>query len=237
MNSNSKSRAIKLLVCMLAMAIITSCLVAGTLAKYSTQKTGTDGARVAKFGVVLSIADTAAFEKSYTGKDGEITVLSDTAVVAPGTSDDGGLTFFVKGKPEVDTHINVDLTVISDVFLKNGDTYYRPIVFTLWQIGDENGDIEPKTLATGDIATVSAEIDKQLDADNDAGKILDRKYQLTWAWSYEATGENKVETDIMDTLLGDIAAGEEFIPAGYEKGVDYSIEIGYKLTIAVTQID
>ena len=42
---------------------------------------------------------------------------------------------------------------------------------------------------------------------------------------------------MMDTILGDIAAGDEFIPQGYKKGVDYSVEIGYKLTITVTQLD
>ena len=53
---------------MLALVLITSCFVGGTFAKYVTSGSGTDSARVAKFGVTVT-ANGDVFAKEYATDD------------------------------------------------------------------------------------------------------------------------------------------------------------------------
>ncbi len=231
-NSSVKSRALKIAVAMLALAIMTSCLVAGTFAKYSTLKTGTDNARAAKFGVVLYVAasESEVFSNEYANGDGTVTVKSSSPVVAPGTK--GETTFSITGQPEVNTSINIDLVVNDYVYYKvENAVNYDPIKFTLWQIGDETGDITPVKIGeTAGINEISKTIDQLVDTKEDAGTVLNRKYKLTWEWAFE--GGHIV--DEYDTILGDTAAGT-YVPTG--TGVSYSIELDFEIKVNVTQID
>ena len=77
-------------VLMLALVLITSYFVGGTFAKYVTSKSGTDSARVAKFGVTVT-ANGDVFAKEYDTDDQTVvgtiakSVISTDKVVAPGT--------------------------------------------------------------------------------------------------------------------------------------------------------
>ena len=48
-----------------ALVLITSCFVGGTFAKYVTSGYGHESARVAKFGVTMSVATDTAFKQNY----------------------------------------------------------------------------------------------------------------------------------------------------------------------------
>ena len=145
-----------LLVCVLA----TTCSISGTFAKYVTKAEATDTARVAKWGIVLTVSGDDIFSTEY--ESGNKTVISsdDARLVAPGTKNDTGITFTLSGTPEVAFKLTATLTAnldendpddtnpnISDVFLAAG-TYkdyttadpddeftlteaYYPVVFTL----------------------------------------------------------------------------------------------------------
>jgi hypothetical protein len=122
----------KVAVLMLALVMVTSCFVGGTFAKYVTRAEGQDSARVAKWGVLVTVeggvfADKyAASDEAYLEDGGEYSVVSSVEgekVVAPGTSAeeaDMALVATVKGTPEVATRYTLEGKNIKDVVLKKG---------------------------------------------------------------------------------------------------------------------
>ena len=62
--TSKKNWTLRAAVLMLALVLITSCFVGGTFAKYVTGGSGTDSARVAKFGVTVT-ANGTMFSKEY----------------------------------------------------------------------------------------------------------------------------------------------------------------------------
>lgn len=116
--------------------MLTTCMTAGTFAKYTTSDSAKDSARVAKFGVTVT-ADGSLFGEEYAGKEGGNKPISFSGdehtgtvqvfetgenVVAPGTKNDTGLGFVISGKPEVDVEINttVDIDKVKTVYLRKG---------------------------------------------------------------------------------------------------------------------
>lgn len=230
-----------------ALVLITSCFVGGTFAKYVKSVSGTQMARVARFGVEITAKDNTAFKTTYTTDATGLSsvISSDEKVVAPGTGEDDTVTLSITGKPEVAVHVELAMKEeeIMDVFLKNG-TYpdlttanpdddfnlakpYHPVVFTL----KKNGNVEE----TGTISKISAYLG-DLPKDYAAGTDLSAEfgtYTLSWKWAFDdSTIENK---DQADTLLGALAAKQSAFP--YDPGTDYHTGISFTLTATVTQID
>jgi len=139
MKKNNVMRVFSLL---LALTLISVCAISGTFAKYVTKVTGEDAARVAKWGVVLTVdgknfADKyVATDKGYLDAKGEYSVVSSVegeAVVAPGTPSEGdkglGMVATVKGTPEVAARYTLEGKAIKDVVLKKGTyTDYTQLV-------------------------------------------------------------------------------------------------------------
>ena len=123
-------------VLLLALVMLTSCFVGGTFAKYVSTVTGSDTARVAKWGVTIGPelgtngaaegSELALFAKQYATHDkatysGAYSVVSTDYVVAPGTGnvtkDDqgnmtgGGIKIKLAGTPEVAAKIEAQATV------------------------------------------------------------------------------------------------------------------------------
>ena len=107
-----KTKVMRLLSLLLVMTLISTCAISGTFAKYVTKAEGKDQARVAKWGVLVSVEGNAfanqykATDKAYTEDGGVYSVVSAKGdqVVAPGTSAkeaDMALVATVKGTPEV----------------------------------------------------------------------------------------------------------------------------------------
>lgn len=113
-----------LLVCVLA----TTCGISGTFAKYVTKAEANDTARVAKWGVLLTVSGEDLFANSYNGVDenaDKVTVFHQTEdLVAPGTKNETGITFTITGTPEVAFKLTASLgtagTDCQDVFLEAG---------------------------------------------------------------------------------------------------------------------
>ena len=132
-----KNKMMRIASVLLVAVLLTTSIISGTFAKYVTEGSASDEARVAKFGVLVT-ATGDLFDKTYkkttdntpggsvwdenlegTPKDlTALTVESNTNVVAPGTQSTGtGLTFGVTGTPEVDVNVKLDFTAVKDVFL------------------------------------------------------------------------------------------------------------------------
>lgn len=210
MKKNAMMRlAAILLVCVLA----STCGISGTYAKYVTQASGTDTARVAKWGVRTSVStdlfdtnyqNTPAVENDKNGDPITLAVQSSQNVVAPGTANVGTLTFTLTGVPEVAVNVDIHIkdTTKKDVFLKDGEyldwttgnsttdkftigNIYYPIVYTL-----KNGAGDK--LAEGNLATIEKYLEETLSGNyapnTDLSKLnakTDGTYVLSWAWAYQ----------------------------------------------------
>ncbi len=201
MKNIKTTKMVALLACL---CLVTACFVGGTLAKYTTNGTGSDSARVAKFGVVVTATSDSMFATEYNDEDADYTglsVKSDTTdmLVAPGT--EGTLTeVTLSGTPEVAVRVTND----ADLTLTGWDAsgYYCPIVITVGT-----------TAIDGDTFTSAAEfetaVEEAIEAyaeDYEPGTDLSGKTDacpvVSWAWAFEGNDDEK------DTVLGNAGAAE-----------------------------
>lgn len=228
---------------LMVVTLLTTSLVSGTFAKYTTSGSATDSARVAKFGVTV-VADGTLFDENYfattntpagTTPDGEkdgveqaiLTVESSASgekVVAPGTKNDTGLTLALSGKPEVDVQVAYTVNTAEEIFL---DDYY-PVKFTL-----KKGTTE--LVKDGKLSAVKTELEK-LNVRYDANTVLSTtdNINLTWKWDFEDSSVTDVNKK--DTALGDLAAGVTPNPT-LPADTDYSTNTSFAVSVSVTQID
>lgn len=115
--------------------LLTTSIISGTFAKYTTEDSGSDTARVAKWGITVSASGNLfgdAYSKNGTLNAGDSIVASteqeltvkrnDGDVVAPGTKNDKGFTVSITGTPEVAYSVNVESEgTVEDIFLGAGD--------------------------------------------------------------------------------------------------------------------
>ena len=237
-----KNKFLRLASVMLMLCLITTCAISGTFAKYTTSGTATDGARVAKFGVV--VASTGAFKTedtfglTYTKTDANYTlgtnsVVSSVQVVAPGTS--GQLAAVeVTGQPEVAVSVKYAGTLTLTDWTVTSDNDYCPIIISVGttelKIGgtyDHDGD-------AGTAVKNITNVDELETAVADVIALLSMEYiapgtdlssqtfqpNISWEWPFSSSAEN----DLKDTTLGDNAA------------TGTAPEISLSLTVTITQV-
>ena len=152
MKKNTMMRIASIL---LVVTLLSTCVISGTFAKYVTKAEGKDAARVAKWGVLVSVEGDSAFKTQYktddtNGYEGEYSVIANAdynlidaaldpttsgaeRVVAPGTKGDG-LKGSVVGTPEVATRYTLTISDWEDIVLpKATDTY---IDYTNYVLGE-----------------------------------------------------------------------------------------------------
>lgn len=243
-----KNTMMRLASALLVLVLLTTCAISGTFAKYVTSADAEDSARVAKFGVVLTVTnDDKLFSDTYESENG-VTVQSKVPddLVAPGTSSEeieANTTFAITGTPEVAVSVSalIDEDTAKDVFLKAGtykdwttedadDTFvlnddYYPVKWTLTQ----TAETEQVIVNGGKLSDVIAALKNYTQSAEYAPNTeLDSTFTLAWEWEFGDSANNKV-----DTLLGQIAAGVET-----EVDADnYSLNIAYKFDVTVAQID
>ena len=258
-----KNRMMRVASALLVAVLLSTCAISGTFAKYVTSDSGSDTARVAKFGVTVTAAgslygkDYVDFATGNTPGSTNLTVVSSDTdkLVAPGTESlDNGMTFTVSGKPEVKVQVTVDVNddTLKDVFLaqKNGlpdmttgnasDTFdngaaYYPVKYTL----SRTTTTGTTTLVDGDnlaaVKTALEDLTEIYDANTDLAAQIGT-LKLTWAWDFDANGAGTY--DKQDTLLGDLAANTPLAPATtLTAGTDYNLESSIEISVTVTQID
>lgn len=229
------------------LALGTSCFVGGTFAKYTTSGKGSDTARVAKFGVDVTGDDASIFLKSYASDTNEFTantVISsdESKVVAPGTS--GSLAgVSISGTPEVAVEVSYK---VSNLKLEGwmakdssgNSKFYCPIVFSVNGKDIKSPTVDSSTTAETYASALMTNINTALDDYSkkyDAGTILGEipvkdKPSITWRWDFQtgADAAEKAANDVLDTSLGDQAAG-------VDGGTASTISVD--VTVAVDQID
>ena len=147
-----KKNVMMRLACFLLVAVlISTSAISGTYAKYVTQDSGADEARVAKWGIALQvIGDLYADTYLDTPTDWTANTLTvqakdlsaaDANVVAPGTKNESGLSFGLTGIPEVD-YIVTGKLITQNIFLKE-NTYGVMIPVEAGVINEYNFAAEP----------------------------------------------------------------------------------------------
>lgn len=230
------NRFIRLASVILALVLATSCFVGGTFAKYVTAGNAEDGARVAKFGVVISASD-SAFSTEYDTDDsdysGSLSVKSDVKVLAPGTEGEFS-TITLSGTPEVAVEVSYEVELsASDAWVNEAGEFYFPVNINI------NGIVFVGS-AYDNVSSLINDINRRIASDytavqfaagTDFGELRSEaaNFNVSWSWPYEhdpdydAIGGN--QNDIDDTYLGNQAS----------KGNAPEIEVIVKVT--VTQID
>ena len=192
-----KIKTMRIASILLIAVLMTTCAISGTFAKYVTDATGSDSARVAKWGVSIN-AGGAMFAKSEDGTTVTNTVLSadENNVVAPGMS--GTMAKIeVSGTPEVAVNISHTATVtITGWMLDQG--FYCPIVVTV-----ENTAINGLDYDSAD--AFASKIKEAIDGhskDYTAGTTLTSadNVDVSWSWAFNGAGK---QTDAKDTLVAD----------------------------------
>lgn len=236
--TSKKNWTLRAAVLMLALVLITSCFVGGTFAKYVTSKSGTDSARVAKFGVTVT-ANGDVFAKEYDTNDQAVvgtiakSVISTDKVVAPGTKSNGDfVAATITGTPEVAVRVSykLDAATLQLENWKDGDgQFYCPLVF---KVKTSNGNtvisgMEFQTAEAMKAALVNtvAAYTKDYAPGTDLSKAAET-LAISWEWPFETgTDADKPANNIRDTFLGDEAAAGR------------AATVSLTLATTVTQID
>lgn len=191
-------------------AVLSLSLVSNTLAKYTSSDSGSDTARVAKWGVVINVTDdgTGKVVKDTLGGEDEvhISVDKDLKLLAPGTK--GNLiNVNVQGRPEVAVEVNVAFTLtLTGWEIGDPAAEYMPLVFTA-VIGGSTKTYKLGAVAGEGVYTSISALEDALEADikavngnkatfTDLNTVLD--LDLSWSWAIDVD-------DVKDTALGDLA--------------------------------
>ncbi|MBQ3165776.1 MAG: hypothetical protein IJC01_00400 [Clostridia bacterium] len=238
-----KNRFLKTAGALLILCLLTTCVIGTTFAKYVTSGGTSDSARVARWGVQLTMAaNDELFDNEYTNGIGEVTVrAASDKLVAPGTTQNTAAVFNLSGTPEVAVKITINLAIYNEVVLKAGtyenyttavagdnftlDYDYYPVVFTLRQTTEAGAPVNIP-LATGNLTTIKNFLDS-FNSDLNRSYCppntnLESTFELTWAWAFNGD-------DRCDTYLANQAAGSS--------STDYNTQVGFGITITVEQVD
>lgn len=216
-------------------AVLSLSLVSNTLAKYTSSKTGSDSARVAKWGIVMTVTGNDVLYDDDTTTDDVVKFsVSANNLAAPGTHQKL-TTIALTGTPEVSYKITVDV----DLNLQNWDisgVEYCPLVFNVdgtpisfnTNVADLETAVEKAIAAaiaggTGDSATDSTMYS--------GGKTYTQTYKAGTAVPASA---NAVEVNWTWAFLGD---NEKDTALGNQAANDYPAAIDFKLSITVEQTD
>lgn len=238
--------------------MLTTSIISGTYAKYVTEGSATDNARVAKFGVTIT-GSGDLFGTSYVNAaggntpagTGTLTVVSSNTddVVAPGTENNAGLSFNVSGKPEVNVALTVSASYVDnkDIFLAAGtykdmtgagtsftiDEKYNPIVWTLKKGTAVAKDSTGKELENVSLSEINSYFSGQTfnyAANTELSTAQNNfgDYNLTWKWAFGDSANNKA-----DTVLGDLAADATSVKKGTTLADNLVSGEDYSLDISV----
>ena len=120
---------------LLMLVLITSCVISGTFAKYTTSGSSSDSARVAKWGVVVNatgdevVYDTILGAGNVNTKELDIVSSGSVNKIAPGTKGEF-CKFEISGQPEVSVKILYTVTIEMDGWDVDG-VFYCPLAISV----------------------------------------------------------------------------------------------------------
>lgn len=227
-----KNIMMRLSALLLVAVLLTTCVISGTFAKYTTADSATDTAKVAAWGIKLKVTgDDVLYDDEKTGDEVTAVKVTSNALAAPGTYQKLA-TVNLTGTPEVaySITVDVDLTLANWASGKADDpattdvneTVYCPVVFTV-DGAEYKIDATNKTTADLEIAienAIKSAICGEEDgsATKNAGDSVPTTANavlIDWMWAFNVN-------DKLDTVLGN---------------ADTKATIGFSLKVTVEQVD
>lgn len=209
-----KNIMLRLSAVLLVAVLLTTCVISGTWAKYTSTGTATDSARVAKWGVEISAKAPDAKVNELGGGD-ELEVATDTGVLvlAPGTETTELADITISGDPEVAIQVIYEATLtltnwkvdVTDDSTDN-PVYYCPLVIT---VNGQEFDGTDYADAAAFKSAVEGKINglgNQYSASANLSSIVAPTVTVKWAFETGADADEKAANNIKDTALGDAAA-------------------------------
>ena len=205
-----KNAMMKIAAILMVAVLLTTCAISSTFAKYTTTGvTGTDSARVAKWGVtvnatLLSNLFAARYDNDTTDKSA--ISLNAQDIVAPGTTKYVALTNAVSGQPEVAVEITTAAEVALDNWALDDSKFYCPLVFKIGATEATATTIDGKTFTGDDAearleAAIKEEIEKstaQYEAGTDLEAATGADLYISWDWAFTGVDDAK-DTDLADS--------------------------------------
>ena len=218
-----KNKFMRMASVLLVLTLLTTCAISGTFAKYVTSTTGTDSARVAKWGFTDTKSQITLNDLFKTTYDNNVEGKAD--VIAPGTTNSANFKFTYNTTdngataPEVAYTfvVSTDGSTIGDSIKNNTNiqwklddgawgTWDQMIAAVKTLSGDESGT---KTYAPGQLP---------------AAFNKNQTHTISWEWLFktETSGESMAAQDVTDTAMGNAQALDN---------------VSITITITATQID
>lgn len=231
-----KNRMMRLASVLLVAVLMTTCTISGTFAKYVSEGSADDTARVAKWGIEVASSGylfSTGYVKVGDGSgnipgDTDLTVFSSTGdkVLAPGTkSNNDGMVLSMTGTPEVSVSVEYEAEIELENWVYNGQ-FCCPLVFTIDGTEIDGADYY------GRMSDFKAAIIEAIEGQSaeytpntDLGAQASSSVQISWEWPFEGANIAGVSRDVIDTYLGDQAAD------------DNAATVTFEMNVTVTQLD
>jgi len=239
-----KNVMMRIAACLLVCVLASTCGISGTFAKYVTTGSGTDTARVAKWGVNIAATGNAFHGYYYglangNGIHADYEASTDTVksqggdVVAPGTHGDA-FTFTLTGTPEVDFRVNYTAEFSIGDKWTDGTKYYCPLIIhvtkldgTVVSISGTNYVDAAAFAAAVNTAIAECSFNGKAGTDLTTLSVPGSQVSVSWEWPFETGADDaeKAANNVKDTYLGDQAAAGN------------AAEISLKVTCTIEQVD
>ena len=204
-----KNKMMRLASLLLVMCLLTTSVISGTFAKYTTTVSSDDSARVARWGFNTDDAE-IEFEDLFKSSYDHVAVGSDTqAIIAPGTKGDVSFTFENslddEEAPEVKYSFKVDAKTESscaEAIQKSNIT---------WSL--KEGDTYKVTKGTW---TDLMDAIEALDGDEEyepgeMPEMIDETYTVEWEWPFESHDDGNDNGNYNDSAVGNLAAEGDLV--------------------------
>lgn len=216
-----KIKTMRIASILLIAVLMTTCAISGTFAKYVTEATGSDSARVAKWGVSINAEGVGStFATAYASDTDGIaynTVEAAEDVLAPGTKGTMA-TIQLSGTPEVAVKVSYEADVTLTGWEVTGVSAYCPIIIkvnnTPYQITMGTSAIELENAVEAAINSYT----QNYAANQNLRDVGSNMLTVSWEWPISVN-------DGADTALGNQAAAGN------------AATIAIKITCTVEQVD
>lgn len=198
-----KTKLMRAALLLLVLTLVTSCFVGGTFAKYTTSAEGSDTARVAKWGVVIT-AHGETFAKTYATDTENVagtianSVVSADKVIAPGTKGNMvGMT--ITGTPEV----AVNVSYAANFKVKGwtvDDKFYCPLQIKVGSTMIDGATFNNAAAFENAVNTEISTYSKNYAAGTDLSTASVTTPSVSWEWPFSV---NEAD-DANDTALGNL---------------------------------
>lgn len=216
-----KTKLMRAALLLLVLTLITSCFVGGTFAKYTTSANGSDTARVAKWGVVIT-AHGETFAKTYATDTENVvgtianSVVSANKVIAPGTKGNMvGMT--ITGTPEVAVSVNYAADFKVEGWTV-GNEFYCPLQIKVGSTMIDGATFNNAAAFENAVNTEISTYNKNYAAGTDLSTASVTTPSVSWEWPFFVNNAD----DVKDTALGDLTGAPT---------------VSLEVTTTVTQID